>query len=59
MSYKIDEVLSMLDEVLMRLDRLESVLANRETVTFTEERPKLSIVDKTPDNTVVLFPDDK
>lgn len=59
MSYKLDEVLTLLDEVLLRLDRLERALVKGETVAFTNERPKLSIVEKTPDNKVVLFPDDK
>lgn len=59
MSYKIDSVLEMLDEISMRLDRLERALIKGETVAFTESRPQLSIVEKTPDNNVVLFPDDK
>ena len=58
MSYKIDEALAMLDEVLMRLDRVERLIKG-EAVNSPESRPNLSIVEKTPDNTVVLFPNDK
>lgn len=59
MSYKIDEVLTMLDQLLMKVDRLERALLKGERVAFTEERPRLEIVEKTPDNNIVLFPDDK
>ena len=58
MTYKIDEALAMLDEILMRLDRLERALIKGESVIFTEtnkkDKPRLSVV-KTVENNIVEF----
>jgi hypothetical protein len=55
MSYKVDTLIAMMDEVLMRLDRIERNL-NGDTVDVQKpiDKPALSIV-KTKDENVVDF----
>jgi hypothetical protein len=61
MSYKVDTLIAMLDEVLMRLDRIERKLSGEDVKFFSGveqnkpvEKPALSIV-KTKDENVVDF----
>ena len=61
MSYKVDTLIAMMDEVLMRLDRIERKLSGEDVKFFsgveankTIEKPALSIV-KTKDENVVDF----
>lgn len=61
MSYKVDTLIAMVDEVLMRLDRIERKLSGEDVKFFSGveqnkivEKPALSIV-KTKDENVVDF----
>lgn len=61
MTYKVDTLISMMDEVLMRLDRIERKLSGEDVKFFSGvepikqvEKPALSIV-KTKDENVVDF----
>lgn len=61
MSYKVDTLIAMMDEVLMRLDRIERKLSGEDVKFFSGveqnkqvEKPALSIV-KTKDENVVDF----
>lgn len=51
MSHKLDRVIAMLDELLMRVDRLERALIKKESVMFNKSttnnkvnKPKLTVV---------------
>lgn len=61
MTYKVDTLIAMVDEVLMRLDRIERKLSGEDVKFFSGveqnkivEKPTLSIV-KTKDENVVDF----
>ena len=53
MSYKIDQVLTMLDEVLMRLDNIEKHIGIKRQMQKKSDTPSLTVV--TSDNNVIEF----
>ena len=53
MSYKIDQVLTMLDEVLMRLDNIEKHIGIKKKMQKKSDIPILTVV--TSDNNVIEF----
>ena len=63
MTYKIDEVLTMLDQLLMKVDRLERVLIDGEKIASPGKpanngKPRLEIVKPKPSNIVEFVPND-
>lgn len=63
MTYKIDEVLTMLDQLLMKVDRLERVLIDGEKIASPSKpassgKPRLEIVKPKPNNIVEFDPND-
>lgn len=63
-SYKLDEILTMLDQVLMRLDRIEKSLypkrLEKDFNTFEKslDKPKLTVVQSNEDNIVEFGKDE-
>lgn len=53
MSYKIGQVLTMLDEVLMRLDNIEKHIGIKKKMQKKSDTPSLTVV--TSDNNVIEF----
>lgn len=63
MTYKMDEVLTMLDQLLMKVDRIERVLIDGEKIASTGKpasngKPRLEIVKPKPSNVVEFDPND-